>query len=149
MIGLFDSGAGGLSALAFLRKAAPRADILFFADEANRPLGEKTAEEILAISRAAIARLTAAGCTHILLACGTASAVALPTLVRESPVPLYGVTDPLAAACARAWRTRGGKILILGTRATVQSGALQEKICRFATHAPHQNHSPEANSASL
>ncbi len=134
MIGLFDSGVGGLAALSVLRAGAPRADILYFADEANLPWGEKNAPALIELTRAAIARLLAEGASAILSACGTASSVALPVLQKECPVPLYGILTPTAEAAARAWR--GGSILILGTRATVESGALSTKIHALAPHAP-------------
>lgn len=136
MIGLFDSGVGGLSSLRVLRAAAPEADLVYFADEANLPYGEKTEEELISLARAAILHLLGEGAQAILAACGTASSVALPVLSRECPVPLFGILDPTAAASARAWRERGGSILILGTRATVEKGALAAKIGEFATHAP-------------
>ena len=134
MIGLFDSGAGGLAALSVLREGAPRADILYFADEANLPWGEKTVAALTELARAAIARLLSEGACAILSACGTASSVALPVLQGDCPVPLFGILTPTAEAAARAWR--GGSILILGTRATVESGALAAKIREFAPHAP-------------
>ena len=136
MIGLFDSGSGGLAALRAIREGAPKADLVYFADEANLPYGEKTEEELISLARAAIHRLLHEGAEYILAACGTASSVALPTLARECPVPLYGILDPTAMASARAWRERGGRILVLGTRATVEKGALTAKIGEFATHAP-------------
>ena len=134
MIGVFDSGAGGLAALSVLRAGAPRADILYFADEANLPWGEKTVPELTELARAAIARLLFEGASAILSACGTASSVALPVLREDCPVPLFGILSPTAEAAARAWR--GGKVLILGTRATVESGAFAAKIRDFAPHAP-------------
>ena len=83
MIGLFDSGVGGLAALSVLRAGAPRADILYFADEANLPWGEKNAPALIELTRGAIARLLAEGASAILSACGTASSVALPVLQKD------------------------------------------------------------------
>ncbi|MBQ8174402.1 MAG: glutamate racemase [Clostridia bacterium] len=140
MIGVFDSGVGGLSALRTIRAAAPQADLFYFADEANLPYGEKTEDELLSLSRAAVSRLLSAGADAILCACGTVSSTALPTLVRECPVPLYGILDPLAEATACASAEKGGAILVLGTRATVERGALEAKIRDFATHAPLLTH---------
>ena len=136
MIGVFDSGVGGLSSLRVLRTLAPQADLCYFADAANLPYGEKTPPELLSLSRAAIDRLLARGATAILAACGTVSSTALPALARECRVPLFGILDPLAAACARTQEKTGGAILVLGTRATVRAGVLEAKIRAFATHAP-------------
>ena len=136
MIGVFDSGVGGLSALRVLRAAAPQADYLYFADQANLPYGNKTEAALLSLSRAAVHRLTEGGARVVLAACGTVGSLVLPTLTKTCTVPLFGIIDPLAEACARSFQKRGGEILVLGTRATVESGVLAAKIRRLAPHAP-------------
>lgn len=137
MIGIFDSGVGGLYALREARRRMPQADLVYFADEANLPYGDKDPKTILRLSRAAVERLADAGATAILAACGTVGSVALPALQKEfRDLPILGILDPLAQAVAAAHRLRGGGILLLGTRATVQAGVLERKICSFATHAP-------------
>lgn len=139
MIGIFDSGVGGLCALREARRQMPQADFVYLADEANLPYGDKSPATILRLARAATERLVAEGAEVILAACGTVSSVALPTLQAECPVPVLGILDPLAAAAAAASGgadAGAGGILLLGTRATVRAGVLEAKIRRLATHAP-------------
>lgn len=133
MIGLFDSGVGGLFTLRALRRRLPRADLIYFGDTRHLPYGEKTEEEILSFARAGARFLTAQGAGAVLFACGTAGSIALPTLRGELDVPLCGTPVPTAAAAAAAYR--GGRILLPATKATVRAGRLAyllEKAC----HAP-------------
>ncbi len=137
MIGVFDSGVGGLYALREAKRRLPQADFVYFADQAHLPYGDKDDKTILRLSRGAITRLCAAGATAILAACGTVGSVALPLLQKEFPLlPIGGIIEPLATAVVEAHHARGGGILLLGTRATVRTGVLEEKIRRFTTHAP-------------
>ena len=137
MIGIFDSGVGGLYALREARRRMPQADFVYFADEANLPYGDKDEKTILRLSRGAVERLRDAGATAILAACGTVGSVALPALQKAFPdLPISGILDPLARAVKEAHRLRGGGILLLGTRATVRAGGLEQKIRAFTTHAP-------------
>lgn len=136
MIGVFDSGVGGLYALRELRRRLPEADFVYFGDTRNLPYGEKSEAALLSLTKNALAWLTAQGADCVLAACGTASSVALPHLVPHSPVPLYGILDALAEEVGRVHTARGGEIAVLGTSATVRAGALAEKIRRFTTHAP-------------
>ena len=135
MIGIFDSGLGGLFALSALRRRLPRADILYYADEAHLPYGEKSPDFLLARARAITAGLRALGARVLFAACGTLGATALPTLKNECPLPLYGIIEPLAHKAAQKAR-QGGEILLLATEATIRSGILAAKIAAFATHAP-------------
>ena len=75
MIGIFDSGVGGLSALDEVRKIAPKADICFLADRNNAPYGTKTKEEVKKLAEANIEKLLSLGAEKILIACCTASTV--------------------------------------------------------------------------
>lgn len=136
MIGIFDSGVGGLCALAAVRHALPQADLLYYADQANLPYGEKDPDTLLRLSLSAVELLRAEGADVILAACGTASAVALPRLRERCTLPLFGVVTPAAQAAEKESRARGGGILLLGTHATLKSGAFAAEIHRFATHAP-------------
>ncbi len=132
MIGIFDSGLGGLFAADELRRRLPQADILYYADEAHLPYGEKSESFLLARGRAIAEGLSSLGARDLFAACGTLGSVALPTLQRE--YPLHGILDPLSRKTARA--ARGGAILLLATEATVRAGLLSAKIASFATHAP-------------
>jgi glutamate racemase len=133
MIGVFDSGVGGLFALAELRRCLPQADLLYFADTRNHPYGGRAAWELLALGRRVCERLAAAGASALFSACGTMSSVALPILQRELPLPLYGIIEATAAAAGRAYR--GGRIALLATEATVAAGRLAAAI-EAACHAP-------------
>lgn len=136
MIGLFDSGIGGLYSLRRLRARFPAADICYFGDTRHLPYGEKAPDEILALARQAVGFLCAQGATAILCACGTVSSVALPRLRESFGIPLYGILHPTAEKAAAHARMAGGHIALLATQATVTAGAFATEICRFAPHAP-------------
>ena len=135
MIGVFDSGLGGLFAVRALRRRLPNADILYYADEAYLPYGEKPPALLLARARAITAGLRSLGARALFAACGTLGAVALPHLTNECSLPLYGIIEPLAKKTAREAKS-GGEILLLATEATLRSGVLAAKIAALATHAP-------------
>lgn len=130
MIGVFDSGVGGLSSLLCLQELLPRADLVYYADEAHLPYGEKSADEICRLTEAACARLVREGATAILAACGTASSVALPYLKERFSVPIFGIAAPTAQAVA-AVKT-AGDILILATEASIRAGVFAREIANFA-----------------
>ena len=125
MIGVFDSGVGGLSALAILRSCLPRADLCYFADTGNAPYGTKSDAELCRLVKADIDRLRGAGCHKILIACGTASSIyeKLPTEYRLGAFPIL---LPTAKRAARV--TKNGKIGILATEATVRLGVLERAV---------------------
>ena len=126
MIGVFDSGVGGLFALAELRRCLPQADLLYFADTRNHPYGGRAAWELLALGRRVCEKLIKEGATALFSACGTMSAVALPILRKELSLPLYGIMEATAAAAGRA--NRGGAIAQLATAATVAAGRMTTAI---------------------
>jgi glutamate racemase len=130
MIGVFDSGVGGLYALRALRACLPEADLLYFGDVRNLPYGSREPWELLALGRHAIHLLQSHGARAVLSACGTISSVALPVLQRRPPLPLYGILEATAAASARCG---GQRILLLATKATVRAGRLAALL---AEHCP-------------
>ncbi len=125
MIGIFDSGAGGLAALSELRTLCPFADAVFLADRENAPYGTKSKSEIISLSARAITRLAEAGAERVLIACCTASSVwqELPREVREISVPIIAPT----ARCA-ADLTENGKISVIATEHTVISGVFKNAL---------------------
>lgn len=124
MIGIVDSGIGGLSAYLPLREKC-ESDILYLADEAHLPYGEKTDAELLSYARAAIAFFEEKGADAVLFACGTLSCTVLPKLKRGS-MPICGVVEPaIEAACQRSVCRR---VAIAATEATVHSGYLQKRL---------------------
>jgi glutamate racemase len=121
-IGVFDSGFGGLTVLRALMARLPRAQFAFLGDTARLPYGSK--------SRRTIARYAAEsaqflvreqGAEFLVIACNTASALALDAIQDAVPVPVLGVIEPGAEAASAASRT--GNVLVIATDATVQSHA--------------------------
>jgi glutamate racemase len=125
-IGIFDSGVGGLTVQRAILEALPGLDTVYLGDTARVPYGTKSAETVTEYSRRNARFLVAQGIEMLVVACNTASAVALPALRRELAVPVLGVVEPGARAAARA--SRGGRIGVIGTQATVASGAYQRAI---------------------
>ncbi|MCK5910601.1 MAG: aspartate/glutamate racemase family protein, partial [Caulobacter sp.] len=80
MIGVFDSGVGGLSVHRALVQRLPQADFTYLADQANAPYGVRTGEDIVELTKAGCIRLFARGASLVVLACNTASAIALRRL---------------------------------------------------------------------
>ncbi len=120
-IGVFDSGIGGLTVLKELVEALPAEDFIYLGDTARLPYGTKSAEVILRYSRENTEFLLAKGIKLLVIACNTASAVALHEIARDTIVPVTGVIEPGARAAAAA--SRSGKIGVIGTEATIASGA--------------------------
>jgi glutamate racemase len=120
-IGVFDSGIGGLTVLKELVEALPAEDFIYLGDTARLPYGTKSAEVILRYSRENTEFLLAKGIKLLVIACNTASAVALHDIARDTIVPVTGVIEPGARAAAAV--SRSGKIGVIGTEATIASGA--------------------------
>ena len=143
MIGLFDSGTGGLTILDAVQKAVPGEPLLFLGDHARAPYGHLSNPEILAATRGGVERLFAAGCGLVILACNTASAVALRGL-QEDWLPtahperrILGVLVPMVEALTGLpWdRDNPGlvdrpvqTVAVFATTRTVKSGAYVEEI---------------------
>ncbi len=128
-IGVFDSGIGGLTVAAALRRMLPLEDILYIGDTARVPYGGKSASTIERYGREISGMLLAEGAKMIVVACNTASALAVPRLQQSLEVPVIGVIQPGAAAAVEA--TRNGHVGVIATRATVQSGAYEREIHRL------------------
>ncbi len=128
-IGLFDSGVGGLTVLDAVARRLPSENLLYLGDTARLPYGTKSRETVRRYSRRAVEVLLARGIKALVVACNTASALALDLIETLSPVPVVGVVSPGAAAAveaARALDGRGGPsapIAVLATEATVASDA--------------------------
>jgi len=125
-IGVFDSGIGGLTVVAALRRTLPGEKILYLGDTARVPYGGKSPETVTRYSKEISDLLVAEGAKMIVVACNTASALAVGSLSLSYPVPLVGVIEPGAAAAVLA--TRNGKIGVIGTRATIASDAYGKAI---------------------
>lgn len=126
MIGVFDSGIGGLTVARALRTAVPSARIVYFGDVARMPFGNKSAATVTQYAREISGYLVARGARLIVVACNTASAVAAEALRRELSIPVFDVISPAVRAALALPHVRS--IGVLGTRGTVQSGAYQRAI---------------------
>ncbi len=120
-IGVFDSGIGGLTVVSALRRFLPNEQIFYIGDTARVPYGGKSAATVERYSLEIAAMLLEENCKAIVVACNTASALAVPRLEETVTVPILGVIAPGAKAAMAA--TRNKHIGVIGTRATIKSGA--------------------------
>jgi glutamate racemase len=125
-IGVFDSGIGGLTVLKEIRHHLPEENILYFGDEARFPYGIKSAEAVTRFSHEIAAYLVGQDIKMLVVACNTASSVALNGLREGMEVPVIGVLMPGAYAAAR--ETKTGRVGIIGTEGTVNSGVYARLI---------------------
>jgi glutamate racemase len=121
-IGIFDSGLGGLTVFRELRALLPGEDLVYFGDTARVPYGTKSAEAVISFSEEITAFLLKKNIKLLIVACNTASSLALAAIRKISPVPVLGVIEPGASAALKAV-SRGGRVLVTGTTATVNSRA--------------------------
>jgi glutamate racemase len=129
-IGVFDSGVGGLTVLAALRAALPGESFLYLGDTARLPYGTKSPATVQRYAVQASRILVERGVKALVVACNTASAVAIEELqTRYAPLPVFGVVEPGARAAAAA--ATGGRVLVLATESTVSGGAYQRALLRM------------------
>ena len=128
-IGVFDSGLGGLTAVRRLHALMPQENIIYFGDTGRVPYGTRGRDIIIKYARQDVAFLRQFDLKAIIIACNTVSAVALDLLEQENNIPIIGTVEP---ACRRAMtQTLNGKVGVIGTAATVRSGAYE----RYLHHA--------------
>jgi glutamate racemase len=125
-IGVFDSGLGGLTVFKALARRMPEESLVYFGDTAHVPYGSKSPEAIARFSTAVARFLAARGIKLLVVACNTSSAWALPAIRRAVKVPVIGVIEPGARAALAV--SRGGRIGVIGTEATVKSGAYPKAL---------------------
>lgn len=126
-IGVFDSGVGGLTVLRALRDQLPEESFLYLGDTARLPYGTKSAQTVARYALQAAQVLVDRGIKLLVIACNTASAVAVDLLARHfAPLPVVGVVEPGAEAACRA--SRSGRIAVLGTEGTIRGGAYERAI---------------------
>ena len=128
-IGVFDSGIGGLTVLKEIRKVLPDEKIYYLGDTARVPYGEKTKELIIRYSKEIVEFLLEKNVSAIVVACNTATALALKELKETFKIPIIGVIEAGARTAIEA--TKNGKIGVIGTKATIQSGKYEEEIKLF------------------
>jgi glutamate racemase len=126
-IGIFDSGVGGLTVLKAIRALLPAENLVYLGDTARLPYGTKSPASITRYAKQATAMLQEKRIKLLVVACNTASAVALDALREDmSPLPVIGVVEPGAGAAVAA--RPGGSHLVLATEATVRLGAYRKAI---------------------
>lgn len=128
-IGIFDSGVGGLTVLKEVVRTLPQEDTIYLGDTARVPYGTKSPETVVRYSRQIARYLLNRDIKLLVVACNTASAVALSALQQEFDIPIVGVIEPGARAAAEA--TKSGKVGVIGTAATVASSAYTKAIKRI------------------
>ncbi|MEO6462877.1 MAG: glutamate racemase [Candidatus Eisenbacteria bacterium] len=120
-LGVFDSGIGGLTVVRELMRQLPGEELIYFGDVARLPYGNKSPEGVTRFSREICSFLLGKNVKAIVVACNTASALALPALGAELPVPIVGVIE--SGARAAVTRTKSGRVGVIATASTVKSGA--------------------------
>ncbi|MGV1098445.1 glutamate racemase [Thiovibrio sp. JS02] len=126
MIGIFDSGVGGMTVAKAVEERLPQYRIAYFGDLARTPYGSKSPETIISYSRQNTEFLLARGAKIIIVACNTAASVASDILQQEFSVPIFEVISPAVSRAVAA--SRSGRIGVIGTRATIKSGVYEKKI---------------------
>ena len=125
-IGVFDSGLGGLTAVSEMLKVMPGTDIVYFGDTGRVPYGTRSRETIIKYTRQNIKFLKTFNIKAILIACGTASSAALPLVCDDEEFPIIGVVESAARKAVSVTKKR--RIGIIGTKATIKSGAYEKTI---------------------
>jgi glutamate racemase len=125
-IGVFDSGFGGLTVLKALLELIPTADYLYFGDTARLPYGSKSVETVARYAVEAAHFLESHGAEVLVIACNTATALALDRITAAAHVPVVGVVEPGAKAAAAVSGNK--KVVVIGTEATVSSHAYRKAL---------------------
>ena len=125
-IGVFDSGVGGLTVLRDIMEMMPYEDVIYFGDTARIPYGSKSEQTVKKFAYQCAKFLYDKGVKTIVIACNTASAVAIDYLKDRFDIPVIGVIEPGARGAVEA--TKNGRIGVIGTYATIGSSAYQNKI---------------------
>lgn len=125
-VGVFDSGVGGLTVAREIMRQMPDETIVYFGDTARVPYGSKSKETIITFSRQIVKFLQTKNVKAIVIACNTASAMALETVSEELDIPVIGVVKPGAYTAAQS--TKNNRIGVIGTEGTINSGIYTEYL---------------------
>jgi glutamate racemase len=131
LIGVFDSGVGGLSILDEALRQLPQHDYIYLADSANAPYGEKSSEWISARSLVLCQYLASKGCDAIVVACNTATAEAIKQIRAELSIPIIGVEPGIKPA---AMQSQNGIVGVLATEATLKSDKFNALLATLPDH---------------
>jgi glutamate racemase len=127
VVGVFDSGIGGLTVASAISQALPNVDLIYLGDTARLPYGTKSPETVSRYALKCVAFLAERGVQALVVACNTASACALPAIGESYPeIPVLGVVEPGARAAVAATRT--GRIGVIGTEGTIVSRSYDRAI---------------------
>jgi glutamate racemase len=126
MIGVFDSGIGGLTVIKSLMERLPGYDIVYFGDTARTPYGTKSAETVISYSLENIKFLIEHGAKIVVIACNTASSVAYLRVAETFDIPIFEVVTPAAEQAVN--HSEKLAVGVIGTRATIRSGIYEKKI---------------------
>ena len=132
-IGVFDSGLGGLTCVRELLNLMPGEDIVYFGDTGRVPYGSRSKDTIIKYAREDAEFLKQFDPKAIVVACGTVSANALDVLQQENSIPILGVVEPAAQAAAEA--SKNGRIGLIGTAASIRSGAYEAALAALRPDA--------------
>lgn len=125
-IGVFDSGFGGLTVLKALLELIPDAEYAYFGDTARLPYGSKSVETVARYALEAAHFLESQGAQMLVIACNTATALALDQITSAAHIPVVGVVEPGANSAARS--SKNQKVVVIGTEATVSSHAYRKAL---------------------
>lgn len=128
MIGVFDSGIGGVTVLKELLKLLPNEKYIYYSDSINNPYGDKTSEEIINIADKIVEFLIDKGCTIIVIACNTASAIAKDFLRNKYSIPIIAIEPAYKSV------PDSDKTLVMATKATINSDKFKILFNRFDNH---------------
>lgn len=132
-IGVFDSGFGGLTVLKALLELIPDSNYLYFGDTARLPYGSKSVQTVARYACEAAKFLEQQGAEMLVIACNTATALALPQIMEAASVRVLGVVEPGAQQANAA--SKSGKAVVIGTDATVSSHAYQRALASLKIEA--------------
>lgn len=125
LIGIFDSGVGGLTVLAEIKKKLPNESIVYLGDTAHFPYGDKSKEDIITYSRENVKTLIEHNAKIIVIACGTATSQAIDVLQKEFELPIIGIIEPTV----KYIKARGIKeVGVIATEGTIRSGAWEKAL---------------------
>ena len=132
MIGIIDSGIGGVTIFREILKSIPRGHFIYYSDSINNPYGDKTKEEILRILDNIVTKLIDMGCLVIVIACNTASSIGVSYLREKYPKILFIATEP-AYKMVHDYNPQG-KTLVMATRGTIESEKFLELYHKYDNH---------------
>ncbi len=130
-IGVFDSGIGGLTVVREILRRLPHESFIYLGDTARVPYGTKSSQTVIRYSQSNSRFLISKGIKLLVVACNTASAVALPSLRWDFEIPIIGVIEPGARKAVRITKT--GKVGVIGTSSTIKSNAYKKAVENIAS----------------